>query len=999
MSRLAIHLLGAPRIEIDGQPVEPDTRKAIALLAYLAVTGQRHTRDTLATLLWPEYDQSRGRAALRRTLSALKSAVHGYGLDIRRDSLSLEPTADIWVDVGQFRGLLVEYHEHDQPLDAATLASLSKAVDLYRDDFMAGFSLRDSAAFDEWQYLEGERLRRDLARALKDMVQCLRIQGQYEAAIEYARRQLELDPLSEQAHRQLMELYTSNGQRAAALRQHRDCVRILEEELGVPPLEETTTLYEQILAGQLSTAIKRRGDAGSILESPSPRVPLSPLPLVGRAAEWASLLEWYGSVDVSGRFVVLEGEAGIGKTHLGQAFLNYAREKGSMTLVTQCYEGESSLAYAPFAEGIAAAIRTSAEHDWLESIPPHWLAEATRLAPDLAQMKPDLPPLPALDSPGAQSRFFESIRQLMVAMSGPLSPAVIFVDDLHWADEASLDLLSYLVRRLHGRSLFILVTWRREQVPPNHRLRQVLASAEREGTGKILTLSQLDEPAVRELVQATAIFTDDEDALVHRLYRETEGHPFFLVEYLTMLDAAGQQDSIEAPSPIESATPAFLPMPGSVRDLLRSRLATVNETGRQLLHTAAVIGRSFNFDILREASGRGEEETVTALEELLVRRLVIERTASGGPVGVASRQGPETAVLPPGGPVYDFSHEKLRTLVYEEMSLARRRLLHRRVAQALVGERHAPPGTGPESVVAAQAAYHYQWAGLEEMAAELYKQAGDQARALYANAEALAHYQAALALGYGNTGALHEAIGDLHTLRGEYDSALSSYEAAAAVIETLAQPGDLARLETKLGGVYHRRGDWELATGTYQQALAHITDAGQRGRLLAEWSLTAHHGGDVEQAPELAKEAMVLARSAGDQQALAQAHNILGILANSRGDVAAASQHLEQSLALADRLGDPGVKMAALNNLSLARRAAGEMDRALELAEQALALGVELGDRHREAALHNNLADLQYATGRSEAAMDNLKQAVTIYAEIGGDKSDWRPEIWKLTEW
>ncbi len=980
MSRLTIHLLGTPRLEFEGQPLAFDTRKAIALLAYLAVTGEAQARDTLAAFLWPEYDQSRSRAALRRTLSTLKAAVDGYGLAIERETLSLDQSADLWIDVRHFRQLLKSCQTHGHDPDAVCPLCqplLSEAVELYRDDFMAGFSLRDSIPFDDWQSMQSERLRRELGMALRGLVQCHQAQGQFNQAIDHTRRLLELDPLQEPAHRQLMILYASAGQRPAALNQYRECVRILELELGVPPLEETTTLYEQILAGEIDAEVIAPPAGLAIF--PPPRPAPSPIPLVGRETDWATLLDSYGAVDAGGRFAVLEGEAGIGKTRLAQLFLESVRQEGATTITAQCYEGETGLAYAPFAEGLTAAVRSAGDGGWLTRLPAHWLAEAARLVPDLAPLRPAGA---IAEGPGAQSRFYEAICQLLIALCGTSPPGVLFLDDVHWADAASLDLLGYLVRRLRNRPLFVLVSWRGKEFPPEQRLMQMLAATQRAGTGKLISLNRLDEAAVRELVQAAAGNT----VLAHRLYRETEGLPFFLVEYLAMLES-DLADDVQAP---DSKTDLRLPMPGSVRGLLRSRLAPVSETGRQLLHTAAVIGRSFDFDILHEVSGRGEEETISALEELLARGLVIEQTATGGPV-----TSPAAAM----GPVYDFSHENLRALVYDETSLARRRLLHRRVAQALLSRQRLPAAAGRASITAAQPAYHFQQAGLEEVAAQYYKQAGDEARALYANAEALAHYQSALALGHADTAALREAIGDLHTLRGEYGDALANYEMAAALLGSPAEPDHLARLETKLGGVYHRHGDWALAAGYFQQALNRLGDDGQRARLLTDWSLTAHHSGDRDQALNLAEEALSLAEAAQDSQALAQAHNILGILANSRGDGLAASQHLGRSFELADTLDDPGVKIAALNNLSLARRSAGDIDQAMALAEQALALCVELGDRHHEAALQNNLADLLHAAGQPEEAMVHLKRAVAIYADIGGEPGQWLPEIWKLTEW
>src|ERR671918_1881420 len=248
MPELTVSLLGPPRVERDGVPVEVDTRKAIALLAYLAVTGRGQNRDTLASLLWPEYHQARARAALRRTLSTLKKALGGSWLVVRGDMVELDPE-DLWLDVQKFQDLLADTRTHGHDRDdicPRCIRPLSEAVDLHRGEFLAGFALRNSLGFDEWQLFQSEGLRRELAGALERLVQAEAESGDPDAAIGHARRWLQLDPLHEPAHRQLMLLYARIGQRAGAIRQYRDCVRVLAQELGVPPLEETTRLYQAI---------------------------------------------------------------------------------------------------------------------------------------------------------------------------------------------------------------------------------------------------------------------------------------------------------------------------------------------------------------------------------------------------------------------------------------------------------------------------------------------------------------------------------------------------------------------------------------------------------------------------------------------------------------------------------------------------------------------------------------------------------------------------------
>ena len=300
----------------------------------------RHTRDHLAGLLWPEYEQTNARASLRRTLSVLHQALAESELDIDRESLGLRSDTSLHVDVHEFQRHLASCQSHGHAagqLCADCLEPLTAAVALYRGDFLAGFALRDSPPFDDWQYLQQESLRRDMISALERLAEGYSLEHEFETAIKYTRRWLELDRLHETAHRQLMLLYTWTGNRSAALHQYRICVRTLEEELGVAPLEATTGLYEAIkesrtpplpgekLAASGSTAIPfttrltarplfhrdprpQPPSQESMASAPAPHqapeaqrgsVALGQLqtpasyPLVERGAEWSALKEAY----------------------------------------------------------------------------------------------------------------------------------------------------------------------------------------------------------------------------------------------------------------------------------------------------------------------------------------------------------------------------------------------------------------------------------------------------------------------------------------------------------------------------------------------------------------------------------------------------------------------------------------------------------------------------------------------------------------------------------
>jgi predicted ATPase/DNA-binding SARP family transcriptional activator len=303
MSSLKLFLLGQPRFERDGQPLKFDTRKNVALVTYLALTGGRHSRETLITLLWPELEPHRARAVLRRNLSVLGKMLGGEWLVVDGDEIGTDPGADLYLDVDRFRHLLsiCQTHGHsDRQVCSQCLDMLAEAAELYRGDLLEGAGLCDSAAFDEWQFFQTEGLRQAFAAALEKLARGHSARGEWEAAIRYARRRLALDPLHEPAHRHLMRLYARSGQHAAALRQYQECVRLLAQELSATPGQETTDLYLRIQSAP-SWALKHN-------------LPAYLTPFIGREPLLNEIEEQIADPDC--RLLTLFGPGGSGKTRL-----------------------------------------------------------------------------------------------------------------------------------------------------------------------------------------------------------------------------------------------------------------------------------------------------------------------------------------------------------------------------------------------------------------------------------------------------------------------------------------------------------------------------------------------------------------------------------------------------------------------------------------------------------------------------------------------------------
>jgi len=289
----------------------------MALLAYLAVTDSVHTRAALAALLWPESDTRRAQNALRSTLSFVRGALEGAWLVVDREAVGLDGTHRPAVDVVRFRDLLQRCRGHGHSArEACTqcLPLLEEAVELYRGDFMDGFTLRDSPEFDDWQSLQTEALRRELAGALERLARGYAARGDVERGIDRARRWLSLDPLNETAHRALMRLYAGAGQQAVALGQYEACERRLQEELGVPPSVETVDLYTDIKEGRTPQLQTRAPASLRGRAAPRHNLPPQPTPFVGRVPELAKVAGFLE--DPACRLLTVVGPGGVGKSRL-----------------------------------------------------------------------------------------------------------------------------------------------------------------------------------------------------------------------------------------------------------------------------------------------------------------------------------------------------------------------------------------------------------------------------------------------------------------------------------------------------------------------------------------------------------------------------------------------------------------------------------------------------------------------------------------------------------
>ena len=718
LGRLSLHCREAAEGVARELPL-PATLKAQSLLAYLMVQRDRpQGRDHLAELFWGDRPEHNARRSLATALWQIRRCLPGDDFIVADAAeVRLNPHRAFWLDVTEFERLA---RTRTPP---AQVSALQQAVALYRGGFLDGF-------YDDWVLSERYRLESLYGDVLAGLMAAREALGEHEAVLDAALRLLDQDPLREDAHRAAMRAHCRLGQRHAALAQYGRCQQTLQAELGVEPMAETVALRQAIVGGRLEcqpvTAIVAVL-AGSLQRRETARHPLDALadvPLVGREQDLAFLADgWLAALSGGCSLLLITGEAGVGKTRLAQAFADARRWQGARVLTGRCYEFERLLPYQPVAEALRALPSAAAEAA-ADAVPAWVIAQVSRLAPDLFPQILASPGKASGQQGGEQEQLFEGVSRFLARVTSQ-EPLLLVFEDLHWATDSTLQLLHHLTRTLAHQPALIVSTLRPEAVPPAHPLATLGRRLERDGLARRLQLSRLSAAAVAALIGQISGAGEAAGPLAERLYQETEGNPFYLIQTVKALFEAGAI-RVEAgvwEADYAALSRARLPLPAGVGETIAARVGRLSESTQDAVRVAAVAGREFDFDLLKGAWGKGEEATLAALDDLLRHRLIGEAAA---------------------GADYAFTHHKIQEVVYEGLPRHRRLYLHGQVGLAL--ERWLGAEAGPR---AAELALHFEQArqldaGLTDKALTYLLQAGRQAERQSANQEAIAYFQRGL---------------------------------------------------------------------------------------------------------------------------------------------------------------------------------------------------------------------------------------------------------------
>jgi DNA-binding SARP family transcriptional activator len=706
MSQLQLSLLGEPRVKHDERTLTFSTRKALALLVYLAVEGGTHTRKTLSESFWPELDAEHGRAALRATLLELRRLLercHGPGerdhLLVERDTLGFDQSSPLILDLRLVESASKQVGRGIEPLAGlareALLAQLEQATHLTRGPFLANFTLRDSHFFDDWTRQQREYWHLRVHQLFDALSTLYERAGDGERAIDTVSRWLSFDPLNEEGYRRLMRLRFSQGDRAGALRAFANGRAVLADQLQVEPEPETVALAKRIR----HTAPVRPPRSQPPQASPGqPPSDLLDGPFLGRTAEFGTLIECYQRAHAGQpQLVLLQGEVGIGKTRLASEFAGWAQAQGADVLVGRALQTGRQLPFQPLIDILRRQLEQEhAPDDLLSDV---WLAELSRLLPELRDRYPDLP-VPSTNDALGHTRLFETTARL-VQLWAARRPLALLLDDMEWADTATRDLLLYLARSLTEQPAPVLLllnlrtgaescidvqsTWlmalKRTRIPLTA---QVLTAFTQEETQRFVqALAWAEQPIELEDNGSTFGCLQNREATTFRdalapfanwLYFQTQGQPLYLVETLKgllareiMLPSLQENGSwgLVLRAGLLAQTPISDLIPQALRELIGSQLGRLTQSAWALLVAGAALGQGLTFERLIQVAQLDEQEGLRALEELLRNELLCEGTV------VEESQAFDG---------YAFPREMIREVVYQEAGTTRQRLVQRRVA-------------------------------------------------------------------------------------------------------------------------------------------------------------------------------------------------------------------------------------------------------------------------------------------------------------------------------
>ncbi len=708
--------------------------------------------------------------------------------------------------------------------------------------------------------------------------------------------------------------------------------------------------------------------------------------LVGREKQVQTLRAcWEEAIPGHGQLAVITGEPGIGKTRLAQQVA--AQSHPPVLLVGHCEDSEGQPAYRLFTEVL---------REYLNTVPPEFydtearqqLANFAPLIPEIHQMLPELRVAPPLDPHQEQLRLMTSLTQF-IRRATQERPWFLILEDLHWADTNSLELLLYLGRHIPTMPIFVLGTYSDTEVERGHPLLETLRGLRSHPTYRHVALERLTQDEV-ELALTYLWGRIVPEALVAKIYAQTAGNPFYVEEVAKVLEDDGLIPPTGAsvdPTWYEQALKEVR-LPQSARETVWRRIERLSVETRGVLRQAAVLGQTFRYEDLQKMSDLSEWQLLECLDEAFERQLIEEIPASTQARGLRLR----------------FRQAEIQDVIYADLGPLRRRLLHLKAGEAL--EHHAAgkaDSAGFVGAFAEELAYHFGEANEIDRTVTYSLQAARQAHLAYANATALQWYARVLeilhkaepetvARHYESLLLAHQSSGIVLTLTGQYDEALAHYAVAQALLET-QPPSDVQRRQVaelcyEIATVYELRDDYDTVFAWLQRGLetvAELAPSVEAARIYLLGARVHSRQGDNTQALAWCQKSLNIATRIATpegKRAYGAALYTQAGIDMRLGNLDNAIQFCQESIRAYQDVGDLAGESNAHINLASACVLRGDWEQASAAYQHGGAIKREIGDIYGQAISSNNLANLHLKRGEWEEARDMYTQSLTIWQNI-----------------
>lgn len=902
-------------MEFDGAPWSFRTPpRCMALLALLAFArGRSSARASLAAALWPEELDSEARANLRRHLHSVQRAlptidgIEWLVTDTR--SVRLNEEAPLWNDLEAFETAV------------ADPARRVEAIELYRGDLLEG-------SFEESLLADRERLRSLYLDACRDELLAARQSLDYVAATRYVERILAADEWREDVVRLGMAIRYESGDRSSALAQFERFATRLAEQMGVEPMPETLALRDAILMNAPLPGVR----AGTEREERETRTE-SRLPFVGRATETATLsAAWRHAAGGRGTTFFLGGAAGIGKSRLASEFASSVSAQGGRVLFGQT-SNPQAYPYEPVVNALRRGIQLLVE----SPMEGPWLSALSEVLPELRAALPELALPATLQPEKARMRLLEAIARTIEGLART-RPLLLVLEDLQWAQPATLDVVETLARRVGAVPALVLITHRKGEIAPGHALNTLRSRLQTERLASSLDLQPLGDDDVKSLVQKVAPAEQSNGDLADAVAARTGGNPLFVGQLLASYAETGE-----------------LRDAGVVSTIL-DRLAPLDATATAVAHTAAAIGSFFSIDILSHALGWNDNETFDALGSLLDRGLV---RASGGSAFS-----------------FAFSHALIETAVYGSIPSDERVLRHRRIAQVLSQKE----GRDPHAL--ASIARHWSLSGEPARAGAAYADAAQSALAVYARAEAIELARSALECGLTPDTQFATLL-----LLSKASQAFAEPAAWRAVLDLLCEAADARDREAQfaareeLARYYSQVGDRDSQRTAIEEMLAMALEMGSdhlRTKALYELALSDLLHGRLSAAMARAEEALAIATAAGNETAEGELRHLMVRIALRLTDDVAVGRHIAALSDLAERDPSPDRRTRLLECRQYVAMEGDDAAGCKVVGDQLLELARTVGDTRMEVNARAALSQAALHFGSVREMREQIDLAISI---------------------